>query len=227
MQVHHLQRLSWKVTVYWVWIFATWLSIVFAHNQWHGRASVYDVLGLEWRCIVYRYRYLCQLVNEPQVHLHASAQRDELSSDICERMWWCHLVPQWPAHCSVERLSLEGQQEWYHLRITGLWGRGGIWDLFRVHLDSRLSSISWCKCQIQLKVQLSILLQSRLLSPPKVPTSFQVNRTMELMELFKLMNGYFFSCTTGSKWSFFQSIHAQKYKPYFSIQIRDRDKHIS
>lgn len=32
---------------------------------------------------VYRYRYLCQLVNEPQVHQCASAQCDELNSDIC------------------------------------------------------------------------------------------------------------------------------------------------
>lgn len=37
--------------------------------------------------------------------------------------------------------SLDGQQEWHHLRLTGLRGRGGMWDMFRVHLDSQLSSI--------------------------------------------------------------------------------------
>lgn len=51
--------------------------------------------------MVYIYRYLCQLVNEPQVHRCTSAQCDELNSDICPGTLQCHLshsdrlIAQW------------------------------------------------------------------------------------------------------------------------------------
>lgn len=121
--------------------------------------------------MVYRYRYLCQLVNEPQVHRCASAQCDELSADICLGMLWCNFVPQRPAHCSVEMWRVDGQQEWHHLRLTGLRGRGGHVGLFRIHLGSLLSSVYWWKNQTQLEVQLSLLLQWMLVSLLQVLTS--------------------------------------------------------
>lgn len=138
--------------------------------------------------MAYRYRYLCQLVNEPQVHRCASTQCDELSRDICLGMLRCHFVPQRPAHCSVERWSLDGQQEWHHVRLTGLRGMGVCGTLFRVHLGSRLSSICWCKSQTQLKVQLSLLLRRMLDFLPQVPTS----DLSELFELFKTQEIYSF-----------------------------------
>lgn len=139
----------------WDCTFFTWLSPLKSLNQ----VSSFSLWCPGVKCRVYRYRYLCQLVNEPQVHRCASAQCDELSSDICLGMLRCHFVPQRAAHCSVEMWSLDGRS-----RNGTIWGQqasgaeGTCGTLFRVHLDSRLSSICWCKSQTQLKVQLSLLL---------------------------------------------------------------------